>query len=81
MRFYTSQHRHYCGIDLHARTMYVCILGQDETVLVEKNIRARPEPFLVPSTEAPFAEYEAFGVEDPRICRVDDEYLDADLPA
>ena len=46
MRFYTAQHRHYCGIDLHARTMYVHILGQDETVLVEKNIRARPEPFL-----------------------------------
>jgi hypothetical protein len=22
MRFYTNQHRYYCGIDLHARTMY-----------------------------------------------------------
>jgi hypothetical protein len=27
MRFYTGQHQYYCGIDLHARTMYVCILG------------------------------------------------------
>ena len=26
MRFYTKAHRHYCGIDLHARTMYVCML-------------------------------------------------------
>ena len=26
MRFYNGQHRHWCGIDLHARTMYVCIL-------------------------------------------------------
>ncbi len=26
MRFYTQQHAHYCGIDLHARTMYLCIL-------------------------------------------------------
>ncbi len=25
MRFYTQQHGYYCGIDLHARTMYVCI--------------------------------------------------------
>ena len=36
---------------------------------------ARPEPFMVPSTEGVFAEYEAFSVEDPRICRIDDEYL------
>ena len=28
MRFYTTQHPFYCGIDLHARTMYVCILDQ-----------------------------------------------------
>ncbi len=46
MRFYTEQHGYYCGIDLHARTMYVCIISQDGTVLVEKNIRARPGPFL-----------------------------------
>ena len=46
MRFYTSQHQHTCGIDLHARTMYICILGQDQTVLVERNIPAHPEPFL-----------------------------------
>ena len=26
MRFYTKQHRYYCGIDLHARSMYVCVL-------------------------------------------------------
>src|SRR5215475_12843913 len=28
MRFYTTQHPFYCGIDLHARTMYLCILDQ-----------------------------------------------------
>ena len=28
MRFYTRQHKHYCGIDLHARTIYLCILDQ-----------------------------------------------------
>lgn len=36
---------------------------------------ARPEPFLVPATDGIFAEYEAFGVEDPRICNIDGEYL------
>ena len=29
MRFYTTQHPFYCGIDRHARTMYVCILDQN----------------------------------------------------
>ena len=33
------------------------------------------EPFMVPSEEGIFAEYEAFGVEDPRICYIDGEYL------
>jgi predicted GH43/DUF377 family glycosyl hydrolase len=35
----------------------------------------RPEPYMVPATDGPFAEYEAFGVEDPRICSIDGEYL------
>ena len=26
MRFYNRQYRHYCGIDLHVKTLYVCIL-------------------------------------------------------
>src|SRR3990172_3340482 len=46
MRFYTKQHRHYCGIDLYARTMYVCILDQAGQVLVHKNLRASPEELL-----------------------------------
>ena len=45
MRFYTQQHRHYCGVDLHARTMYVHILDA-EGALRSKNIPASPEPFL-----------------------------------
>ena len=28
MRFYSTQHRFYAGIDLHARTMHVCVLDQ-----------------------------------------------------
>jgi hypothetical protein len=34
MRFYTQQHQHYCGIDLHARQMYVCILDASGKVRV-----------------------------------------------
>jgi transposase len=46
MRFYTTQHPFYCGIDLHARTMYVCILDQSGEVLVHRNMKTDPELFL-----------------------------------
>jgi hypothetical protein len=46
MKFYTRQHKHYCGIDLHARSMYVYVLDQAGVVLVHKNIAAAPEPLL-----------------------------------
>jgi predicted GH43/DUF377 family glycosyl hydrolase len=35
---------------------------------------SRPEPFMTPSTEPVFGEYEAFGVEDPRITPLDGAY-------
>src|SRR5438128_2453277 len=46
MRFYTTQHPFYCGIDLHARTMYVCILDQSGEVLVHRNMQTNPDTFL-----------------------------------
>jgi len=46
MNFYTQQHKHYCGIDLHARAMYVCILDDHGTKLVHKNLPTTPEAFL-----------------------------------
>ncbi len=46
MNFYTRQHKHYCGIDLHARAMYVCILDQHGTKLVHKNLPTTPAAVL-----------------------------------
>ena len=46
MRFYTEQHKYYCGIDLHTRSMYLCILDRDGTVLLHRNLRANPDAFL-----------------------------------
>ena len=46
MRFYTTQHTFYCGIDLHARTMYLCVLNQAGEILLHRNMKAGPEPFL-----------------------------------
>ena len=42
MRFYTGQHRFYCGIDLHVRTMYVCVLDAAGEVLLHQNLRRSP---------------------------------------
>ena len=42
MRFYTEEHEYYCGIDLHARTMYVCILDQTGAILVHRNSEGEP---------------------------------------
>jgi beta-1,2-mannobiose phosphorylase / 1,2-beta-oligomannan phosphorylase len=36
---------------------------------------ADPEPFLTPAREGPFAAYEEFGVEDPRVTRLEGEYI------
>ena len=52
MRFYNRQHRHYCGIDLHVKTMYVCILDAHGQVLVHRNVKSTPAAFL--ETIAPY---------------------------
>ena len=46
MRFYTGQHQHYCGIDLHAATMYVCILDAAGEILVHGNVKTNSEGLL-----------------------------------
>ena len=46
MRLDTSQHRFYCGIDLHARTLYLHVLDHDGQTRFGKNIAARPADFL-----------------------------------
>jgi hypothetical protein len=54
MRFYNHQHRHYCGIDLHVKTMDVCILDATGQVLVHRNLKSTPEALL--ETVAPYRE-------------------------
>lgn len=54
MRFYTHHHKYYCGIDLHATMMYVCITDESGTVLLHKNLRTNPQEFtrvIEPYTE------------------------------
>jgi transposase len=46
MRFYTKQHLFYCGVDLHADTMYVCVLNATGEVVLHRNLPTRPDAFL-----------------------------------
>jgi transposase len=54
MRFYTGQHRYYCGIDLHTKKMYVCILDAEGQIRLHQNIKTDPEALL--RILAPFRE-------------------------
>ena len=46
MRYYTGQHQYYCGVDLHARTMYLCIVNQADEILSHREIPTKAELFL-----------------------------------
>ena len=61
MNFYTKQHKFYCGINLHARKMYICILDCKGDVLVHRNLDTNWEQFL--HTITPYREDIAVAVE------------------
>src|SRR5438552_14995202 len=61
MRFYNGRHKYYCGIDLHARWMYVCVLDHEGEVLVHRKLRCTAEALL--AAIAPYREDLAIAVE------------------
>jgi Transposase len=46
MRFYQGQHRFYCGVDLHARTLSLCVLDQEGKKLLHRTLDASPQAVL-----------------------------------
>jgi transposase len=52
MRFASPTAAYYCGIDLHARTMYLVVLDHAGSVRLHRNLPARPDAFL--NAIAPF---------------------------
>lgn len=46
MRFYTKQHKFYCGIDLHTKNMYLCILDDTAEIQLHRNIKTDRNVFL-----------------------------------
>ena len=42
-RYYSAQHPYYCGIDLHARSLYVCVLDSTGATKLSQNLSATPK--------------------------------------
>jgi transposase len=61
MNFYNVQHEYYCGVDLHAKSMYLCILNKEGKALVHRNIRTDSRYFL--KVLEPYRENIIVGVE------------------
>jgi transposase len=52
MRFYNCQHQYYCGVDLHARSMYLHVLDQQGQTLFDRDLPPGPDAFR--AAVAPF---------------------------
>ena len=61
MRFYQGQHRFYCGIDLHARSMHVCVVDHAGDIVFDGRLATRPEALL--RALEPFRDGLVIGVE------------------
>jgi len=46
MRFYTGQHRFYCGVDLHTRTLSLCVLDAAGAIALEATLPPEPDQLL-----------------------------------
>ncbi len=47
MRFHTSTTRYHCGVDLHARQMYVCVMDSQGNKLLHMNIKDNDFEFFL----------------------------------
>ena len=46
MRVYKTQHAYYCGVDLHARSLFVNVLDDKGCTRLERDLPASPAAFL-----------------------------------
>jgi transposase len=47
MKYYKTTTKFNCGIDLHTKQMYVCVMDQDGNILVHKNIKGNDFAFFL----------------------------------
>jgi transposase len=61
MRLYTQPHQYYCGVDLHARSLYTHILDHTGRTVFERDLPASPAAFL--DAVAPYRDNLVVGAE------------------
>src|SRR5262249_36574535 len=61
MRFYNQPHRFYCGVDLHARTLSLCVLDSSGALVRQATMAATPAVVL--DALAPFRDGLVVGCE------------------
>jgi len=61
MKFYTKTHQYYCGVDLHTKTQYLCILNQAGEIVLHENLPNKPQAFL--NAIQPFRDNLVVGIE------------------
>jgi transposase len=61
MRFYTGQHQFYCGIDLHTRTLSLCVLNSAGVIVAEATMPPETDQLL--AALAPFRDGLVVGCE------------------
>ncbi len=61
MQYYTERHRHTCGVDLHGRNLYLCVLDADREIVLHRRVDCDEGKLL--RALAPFREDLVIGVE------------------
>ena len=61
MQYYTERHRHTCGVDLHERNLYLCVLDQDREIVLHRRIDCDEQKVM--RALAPYREDLVIGVE------------------
>ena len=62
MQFYNEQRQFYCGVDLHATSMYVCIIDHQGKILLHKNFQCKDTAIFLTAIE-PFKKNLVVGCE------------------
>ena len=46
MKFYTEWHRHYSGVNLHTKVMYLCVMNEAGEIVLHRDMKTDPKAFL-----------------------------------
>ena len=62
MQFYNQQRQFYCGVDLHATSLYVCVIDAQGNTLLHKNFQCKDTAIFLAALE-PFKKNLVVGCE------------------